>query len=71
MLPKKGPGKSPKAPRQKRGSDRSLDSLPLITIGSLDRINESEYHQLCANLLVGMERQSLLLALMSGARFGS
>jgi hypothetical protein len=28
------------------------DSLPVITIGSLDRIDESEYRQLCANRLV-------------------
>lgn len=30
----------------------TADSLPVITIGSLDRIDESEYRQLCANRLV-------------------
>jgi hypothetical protein len=30
----------------------TADSLPIITIGSLDRIDESEYRQLCANRLV-------------------
>jgi hypothetical protein len=30
----------------------TTDSLPVITIGSLDRIDESEYRQLCANRLV-------------------
>lgn len=30
----------------------AADSLPVITIGNLDRIDESEYRQLCANRLV-------------------
>ncbi|MGH9831455.1 MAG: ACP S-malonyltransferase [Blastocatellia bacterium] len=30
----------------------TADSLPVITIGNLDRIDESEYRQLCANRLV-------------------
>ncbi len=30
----------------------TADSLPVITIGSLDRIDESEYRQSCANRLV-------------------
>lgn len=32
--------------------ENTLDSLPVITIGKVDRVNESEYRERCVNRLV-------------------